>query len=557
MSTITLVTLNSDTQKYEIPWTLGPVFHAPATLSGLADVTQAVLGDQDMSAVFFWDMSLGSFPAVKTISKLLLQPVDVWHAGLSLGMPGLPKVLGFCQPTSFVSRDPDPEIEASSWRLHLKACLIRTNVIRELGFLNPAFESLTAGSLELGYRYLNCGAIIRHTPELLSRRIGLDEEGISLTDELLFIHLTQVRRMKYWALFRSMLTRYASVPRLVKAAKQAWSHMNHRYPAYSPSQVKLENIDLEDYDYRVTVLIPTIDRYPYLRVVLDQLRDQTICPYEVIVIDQTHASRRDHDIVRDFSDLPLKLIYQDEPGQCTSRNTGLNISQGEHILFIDDDDEIAPDLIEKHLKNLQRFAASVSSGKADEIGALATDIIGRVQLSSVFPTNNTLIIRTILSQSGLFDLAYNRGQSEDGDLGMRIYLSGALMIYNPQISVVHHRAPVGGLRTHKARVITRASSRTQLLHRRLPHVTECYQNLRYFDAAQVREAMWISAAGTFSIQGGAFRKVLKAIVALAMLPNTIWQLKQRHRAATQMLREYPQIPDLEKQVNDRVVDGNY
>ncbi|MEJ7712205.1 MAG: hypothetical protein WKF84_20670 [Pyrinomonadaceae bacterium] len=44
------------------------------------------------------------------------------------------------------------------------------------------------------------------------------------------------------------------------------------------------------------------------------------------------------------------------------------------------------------------------------------------------PTNNTLIRKDVLSKSGLFDLAYDRGQRADGDLGMRIYLSGAVMI---------------------------------------------------------------------------------------------------------------------------------
>jgi hypothetical protein len=202
-------------------------------------------------------------------------------------------------------------------------------------------------------------------------------------------------------------------------------------------------------------------------------------------------------------------------------------------------------LIERHLKNLQLFGASASSGKADEVGALSTDIVNHTQLSSVFPTNNTLICRDVLKHSGLFDLAYNRGQTADGDLGMRIYLSGALMIYNPQISVLHHRAPRGGLRTHKARVITRASSRTNLLHRRLPHVTECYRMLRYFDEPQIIEALWMVVAGTFSIKGGILRKALKILVALALLPNTVYQLKQCYKAAKLMLKDYPQIPSLQ------------
>ena len=43
---------------------------------------------------------------------------------------------------------------------------------------------------------------------------------------------------------------------------------------------------------RVSVLIPTLERYPYLRTLLDQLRSQTVRPYEIIVVDQTSAAEQ-------------------------------------------------------------------------------------------------------------------------------------------------------------------------------------------------------------------------------------------------------------------------
>jgi GT2 family glycosyltransferase len=165
--------------------------------------------------------------------------------------------------------------------------------------------------------------------------------------------------------------------------------------------------------------------------------------------------------------------------------------------------------------------------------------------SDVFPTNNALVRREVLNRSGLFDLAYDRMSRADGDLGMRVYLSGAFMVYNPAISVLHHHAPRGGLRTHKARVITYASSRSRLLHRHLPSVSELYLEMRYFSIRQQREAQWTRVFGTFAAHGSVYRKLLKIVIGLALLPNTLLRIRQAYRRAVLMLDKFPQISKLD------------
>ena len=531
-------------EKAELAWSLGEIHHVSASPHALAAFCTRNIANTEADAWLFWDAQFGQ-PDETLIASLLARKVDVWHAGLKLGMAGLPKILDFFYPVWVFNRDPSPEIEASSWRLSLQACLIKTCVIHELGFVDPAFQSLDAAGLELGYRYLQQGVFLRHTPRLLPENVSLPARSISFEDELLFIHLGQSRRGKYWSLARAVLRDRVSPVAALRAVRKVARVPVKRYAPFSPSQAQPAPLDSFQRELKVTVLIPTVERYPYLRTLLDQLRNQSIKPLEILVIDQTEDGQRDLSLAEDFADLPLRLIYQNSPGQCSSRNTGLKAARGDFILFLDDDDEIPPNLIEQHLENLFFFDADTSSGGVEEAGALPlTGVYARVGLSDVFPTNNTLIRKEILKRSGLFDLAYERGQSADGDLGMRIYLAGGLMVYNPRITVFHHRAPRGGLRKHKARVITYASSRQQLFHRRFPHVTECYRMMRYFTPRQTRETMWLSVAGTFSIQGNMFRKLMKTFVALLFLPNTIYQLRRRMNAGSEMLKMYPQIPEL-------------
>src|SRR5262249_20725681 len=150
----------------------------------------------------------------------------------------------------------------------------------------------------------------------------------------------------------------------------AWSTSRkipgHAIPPEPPPLRKVADAVVDfDRTARVTVLVPTVDRYSYLRTLLEQLRQQTIAPLEIIVVDQTAVERRDQSMLQEFRDLPLNWIFQDAPGQCTSRNAGLKLAKGDYVLFIDDDDEVEPDLIESHLKTLACFKSEVSSGVAD------------------------------------------------------------------------------------------------------------------------------------------------------------------------------------------------
>jgi glycosyltransferase involved in cell wall biosynthesis len=293
------------------------------------------------------------------------------------------------------------------------------------------------------------------------------------------------------------------------------------------------------------VLIPTVDRYPYLRKLLDQLRTQTVTPLEVLVLDQTRRELRAADLAAEYPDLPLRYFALDRAGQCSSRNLGIRSARGEAILFLDDDDEVPPDLIERHLASMARYRSDVSSGVAEEVGAgPLPDSFRLLRASDVFPTNNSLARISALAGSGLFDLAYERGARADGDLGMRLYLSGAFMVLDPGISVLHHHAPSGGLRTHRARVVTRASSRATVTQRHLPAVTEIYLAKRYFTARQVREALWHRALGTLRADGPRMRRIAKAAVGLALLPDTLLRIRRTARRAEAMLAEYPQIEAL-------------
>ena len=527
----------------DFDWPLGDTLYAERSVAAIAGALQNP-GRQEEHACLIWDPALGA-PDPGTVEKIAGQPGDVWHAGLRLGLGGLPRAIDFTDPVWMLNADAAPDADATSWRLSLRCCLLSPEYARRApAALASGFQSLEAAGLELGHRWIKGGALIRHIPALAGP--ALPPQGsprLSLRDEMLFLARRYGPRWTAYAAFRMMGSGYASPGAIL----QAWA-------AVKGTPCIEDRVEMSCWRPRqqargsVTVLIPTIDRYPYLETLLPQLQAQTIPAAEIVIIDQTPAARR-----RSLS-LPggpsrIRVMRLEENGQCISRNAGLLESNGDFILFLDDDDEVAPDLIESHLASLGAYGADVSAGVADEVDAGPLPEHFRfLRTSDVFPTNNAMVRRRTLERSGLFDLAYNKGQRADGDLGMRAYLSGAIMVLNPAISVLHHHAPQGGLRVHKARKITYASSRASLWQRQLPSVTEVYLMHRYYTAAQIREALWHRALSTLSASGGALRRFTKALIAGLLLPHTLWHIRKMCAQERSLRNQFPKIPALPARV---------
>ena len=128
---------------------------------------------------------------------------------------------------------------------------------------------------------------------------------------------------------------------------------------------------------------------------------------------------------------------------------------------------------------------------------------------------------------------------------MRLYLAGEMMVLDPSISILHHHAPQGGLREHKARVVTRAASKKSIRVNVLTSVSDIYLALRYFTLFQTREMLWITVLSMFTMQGSLLRKLIKTILHIITLPYTLLKLQSNFFKAKNMLNQYPKIPPYE------------
>ena len=113
-------------------WALGEVHIIEAQPRLIAALIDQMLTATSADAWLFWHSRLGT-PNAKKIARAYALPGNVWHAGLRLGMGGAPGIIDFISGTWMLNRDPDEEVESTSWRLSLEACLIPTDVLRQMG----------------------------------------------------------------------------------------------------------------------------------------------------------------------------------------------------------------------------------------------------------------------------------------------------------------------------------------------------------------------------------------------------------------------------------------
>lgn len=290
----------------------------------------------------------------------------------------------------------------------------------------------------------------------------------------------------------------------------------------------------------VSVVIPTLNRYDYLKAVLVDLEQQDYSHFEVIVVDQSdnfHAAFYD-----DFN-LNFKIIKQKEKALWLARNTAIKQAKGAIIALSEDDVRINPDWISSHLKCLDYFKAQVSAGVFYPKGQSIPKSRSFFMLASQFATGNAVLYRSVFNQLGLFDRQFEKQRMGDAEFGMRVYLAGIKSVSNPYASCIDVKASTGGLRELGSWDAFRPS--TFFAPRPIPSVL--YYFRRYFGNTASRYSLLRSIP--VSIVPYQFKKsrvllMIGTFVSLFLTPIITYQVFKSWRLSSKKLQEGPLIDRL-------------
>lgn len=145
----------------------------------------------------------------------------------------------------------------------------------------------------------------------------------------------------------------------------------------------------------VSIIVPVYNVEDYLKRCIDSLRNQTYSDLEIILVDDG-STDKSLEICETASreDKRVHVVHQKNSGSSIARNTGLDHASGEFVTFVDSDDHIEHETIEKMLLLIQEHNLDVVEFERDDPnGTKAFDNSFKIE------TQEEAILRTIKTSS--------------------------------------------------------------------------------------------------------------------------------------------------------------
>lgn len=206
-----------------------------------------------------------------------------------------------------------------------------------------------------------------------------------------------------------------------------------------------------------SVVIPTYNRKPILEKCLRALEHQTYDPalvagYEVVVVDDGSTDGTVDWLRQSAADFPhVNLFEQDHKGPAAARNFGVNVAQGDTIIFIDSDLVVLESFLQCHAAALKAsqdkaghdriftYGRVVNTANFDNPTAEPFKITDYSQ--AFFATGNVAIAKHWLVEAGLFDTQFTLYGWEDLELGVRLKNLGLSLVKVPEAVGYHWHPP--------------------------------------------------------------------------------------------------------------------
>jgi len=145
---------------------------------------------------------------------------------------------------------------------------------------------------------------------------------------------------------------------------------------------------------KVSICIPTYNRKDYLQETLESIFVQTYKDYEIVIVDDGSTDGTE-EMIRNL-DFPVTYYWQQNSGDAAARNKLIELAEGDYISFIDSDDLLMPDAIERMVNVLESEARQAivygSYLRIDENGR----IYGRCKRKLYSGNIATYLFQTIL-----------------------------------------------------------------------------------------------------------------------------------------------------------------
>jgi peptidoglycan/xylan/chitin deacetylase (PgdA/CDA1 family)/GT2 family glycosyltransferase len=223
---------------------------------------------------------------------------------------------------------------------------------------------------------------------------------------------------------------------------------------------------------RISVVIPTHQRRSLVVEALEALALQDLeAPWEVVVVVDGSTDGTAEALRRHRAPVPLTVLEQERAGAAAARNRGARATEGELLLFLDDDMVADPSLLSEHdrahragadavVGHIPLHPGSAPTVVAEGVGRWAEERGERLAAAPIITevgeilTGQLSVDRRLFESLGGFDEGFTGGGrfgDEDVDLGWRLLAGRHRVVFTPG-AISHQRYVVDAatnLRQHR------------------------------------------------------------------------------------------------------------
>lgn len=120
-----------------------------------------------------------------------------------------------------------------------------------------------------------------------------------------------------------------------------------------------------------SVIIPSYNQQEFLPDAIESALNQTYFPLEVIVVDDG-STDNSLAIARNYG---VRVVSQVNKGLSSARNTGIMNAEGEYLVFLDADDILLENYLQKIKKVIDETKADIVAPSFKEFGVSHRDVI--------------------------------------------------------------------------------------------------------------------------------------------------------------------------------------
>jgi glycosyltransferase involved in cell wall biosynthesis len=230
----------------------------------------------------------------------------------------------------------------------------------------------------------------------------------------------------------------------------------------------------------VSILIPCFNAEPWLAETLESALAQTWPNREIIVVDDgsTDGSLA---LAKGFGPRGVQVVTQPKAGAAAARNASLKLARGDFVQFLDADDLLAPDKIERQVRLLEkhsdciatcawgRFTQTAAAAPLSEPPTLWRDLapvdwlVLAAEHNLMMATATWLLPRAIVDRMGPWDTTHRSNPLDDMDYFDRARAACRAILFCPDTRTYYRSELPGSLSRMRSEAAWEAISTT--LHR--------------------------------------------------------------------------------------------